>query len=579
MQNDSFLKKFQGRTELIGREGILGIMNNVHINVNDYKLKPKKQSNNIRKKSSSKNEYINHSTEISKEFNKNKSITPRLRNFSMSVKLPNNNGIIKNNIKNNNNNNLKDSIKNNKNDKKNIYISQKELNNKNDKRRISNTINLNNSGIKNKILEHKNKVEEKPIKLFKSFDQKSLNKNITPNKKNNQSLNYKKISPEIIKRDKNKNTNNLNINQSQNINKNNLNYNKLRTSKDIKLPKIVPLSAKHKNQNKNILYKNFNLDKSYDKLDSPTPDFKNNKRNKSYDTEKRGKSLKEALIKNNMINKKEKKNNSQENSFSLPKINSKEFNSNKNNNYFKIRINKKNINQNENNRVLNNIKNDFLLLDSIKNKKNNLYNQNLNERKYINNNINNNSKIINKRDKIKNKFNYENNYENNYLNNNINRINYENNNNNSYNIDNNYEMNNINNNSYNINSMKDLSNYNNNNKNNNNIYKQYNRNNNIYNNVNNNRNYYNNEPIFELNGVKKAHTSFDLPPLLPGLKEKLDIINEEDEEDNKYITDFNVKNSFSGGNLNTLEILMKQRMDFQNKIPNNSRFKLKKIEE
>ena len=575
MQNDSFLKKFQGRTELIGREGILGIMNNVHINVNDYKLKPKKQSNNIRKKSSSKNEYINHSTEISKEFNKNKSNTPRLRNFSMSVKLPNNNGIIKNNIKNNNNNNLKDSIKNNKNDRKNIYISQKELNNKNDKRRISNTINLNNSGIKNKILEHKNKVEEKPIKLFKSFDQKSLNKNITPNKKNNQSLNYKKISPEIIKRDKNKNTNNLNINQSQNINKNNLNNNKLRTSKDIKLPKIVPLSAKHKNQNKNILYKNFNLDKSYDKLDSPTPDFKNNKRNKSYDTEKRGKSLKEALIKNNMINKKEKKNNSQENSFSLPKINSKEFNSNKNNNYFKIRINKKNINQNENNRVLNNIKNDFLLLDSIKNKKNNLYNQNLNERKYINNNINNNSKIINKRDKNKNKFNYENNYSNN----NINRINYENNNNNSYNIDNNYEMNNINNNSYNINSMKDLNNYNNNIKNNNNIYKQYNRNNNIYNNVNNNRNYYNNESIFELNGVKKAHTSFDLPPLLPGLKEKLDIINEEDEEDNKYITDFNVKNSFSGGNLNTLEILMKQRMDFQNKIPNNSRFKLKKIEE
>jgi len=50
MDNNSFLKKFQGRTELIGKEGLLGVMNNVHINVNDYKYNQKpKKTNKIAK--------------------------------------------------------------------------------------------------------------------------------------------------------------------------------------------------------------------------------------------------------------------------------------------------------------------------------------------------------------------------------------------------------------------------------------------------------------------------------------------------------------------------------------------------
>ena len=31
MDNNSFLNKFKGRTELVGKEGLLGIMNNLHI--------------------------------------------------------------------------------------------------------------------------------------------------------------------------------------------------------------------------------------------------------------------------------------------------------------------------------------------------------------------------------------------------------------------------------------------------------------------------------------------------------------------------------------------------------------------
>ena len=75
----------------------------------------------------------------------------------------------------------------------------------------------------------------------------------------------------------------------------------------------------------------------------------------------------------------------------------------------------------------------------------------------------------------------------------------------------------------------------------------------------------------------KPHTSFDYPQNIPKIKNKLDIINEENEEDNnKYITDVKFNNSIDKKeNLNSLEILMKQRAHFQNKIPDDSRFKIK----
>ena len=74
----------------------------------------------------------------------------------------------------------------------------------------------------------------------------------------------------------------------------------------------------------------------------------------------------------------------------------------------------------------------------------------------------------------------------------------------------------------------------------------------------------------------KPHASFDAPLNIPKLKNKLDIIHEESEDDNKYLTDVKLNNSFENQeNMNSLEILMKQRARFQTKIPNNSRFKLK----
>ena len=58
MENDSFLKKFLGRIEVIGRGGLLDIMQIVHINVNDYQIKVKKTKIKTGKKSVSKKRNI-----------------------------------------------------------------------------------------------------------------------------------------------------------------------------------------------------------------------------------------------------------------------------------------------------------------------------------------------------------------------------------------------------------------------------------------------------------------------------------------------------------------------------------------
>jgi hypothetical protein len=71
-------------------------MNNVHINVNDYKYnyihnqKTKKQSKQINlnvKKQNIKDQYHYITSEISKEFNQNKNFIPQLKS---SIKLSNN---------------------------------------------------------------------------------------------------------------------------------------------------------------------------------------------------------------------------------------------------------------------------------------------------------------------------------------------------------------------------------------------------------------------------------------------------------------------------------------------------------
>jgi hypothetical protein len=543
-------------------------MNNVHINVNDYKIKNKKQKNsNIkgRRKASLKDEYHYIKSEISKEFNENKNFIPQLKSFSSSSKnIDNKDNMNKNNKSINSKNNLKE--ENNKKSNNHLAINIKNKNNENKKKNNNNNFDIKET--KGKVSNHVNKSKEKPVKIYK-YPEQNKEKPVNQKQSKNQNINNNK--KEINKNDNNR------IKSPEN-NKNSFNNNKLKESRsknninknNIKLPPIIPNSASPKTIKKNFISKSqkLNINKNYKRLNTFTPALKINNINNDTSEKKSG-SLKEIIAKK-MKNKKIQ----YDNSLSLPRliINTQKDYSPKqsitqSNDYSKRNNNNKI--QNNYGNVLENIKKDFLLLDSIKNRANTDRNNKKINYQIGNNSVNNTENNI----KLINSDLFDNNKINNFSNRNIE------NNDNNYIVNNSHTYDKMN--SYNsINSKFNLYNRNNNNNempflNDLNVLNNNNSVSNRYNNMNNN-DFIDKEISLGSSERKKPHTSFDIPPVLPGLKKKLDIISEEEEDDNKYITDLNMNNNFgSAGNLNTLEILMKQRMVFQNKMPNNSRFKLK----
>ena len=489
MKENSFLKKFKGRMEQIGKNGYKEIFNNVHINIVDYiknSQKVKKNKRKVDKEGQMK-------SEINKDLNKNNNYTPHSKNQTLSPKKNRSEEFVKfnniNNIQYNNNN-------------KNIF------------------------NIKSKIENNKNKTKEKekPVKLLKNI--------IINNKKNNKE-NNKSIQKQNMKDNINTNIKNNKINSKEKINNKINKSNNLQNSIKLKknLPKIPQMmNSPKKNINSNLLIKNpiIFLNKSQKRAISHTPKLKdinisnsqiiNDKLKRSYNI---GLNQEKRDLKNYALNKQ----------YNLPKIDNqpkklKEIENDKNIKLFTKQKNK----------ILNSIKNDFLMLDSLKNKSLIVGNNKLmEENKYYKNNKNNQDNQIN---------------------------NYNNNNKNTINKKLNYYINSNDSNDIKIKIDTD-------NKNSRNYYQ-----NNLYN-INENIN--SKEEI--LPGVseeKKPHTSFDYPQNIPKLKNKLDVIHEENEDDNKYITDVKFNNSLeSKENLNSLEILMKQRAHFQNKMPNDSRFKLK----
>ena len=487
MKTDEFLKKFEGRTEQIGRNGYSDIMNNVHINIVDYIPKPKK----VKIPKVKEDKYGHIKSEVSTEFNKNINFIPKTKISPKKNKTEEIEKIDNNIIKNNKNNNM-------------------------------NRFNIKNNISNNKS---KSKEKEKPIKLLKNIKLNIINRNdkrknfgdLQFSNREDSSKNKKRVfSTENNKNkliDSKKRSNSINLNR--------------------KLPIISHTPSSQKNpQNINITN---NLKKNHDKnpkrVNTFTPNFNNiinnvnqkisnnnlkNPYNKGANTENTN--LKKYIIKRE---------------YYLPRIdkNANKMNYIENDKSIKLYNKQKNL-------ILNNIKKDFLMLDSIKNKSNNL----------------------SKSQKLE-----ENNF---------------------YKNDNNMSLDNkINN--YNNNKKKNLNNYSIDYLKNSNDY--INKNNQNESNINNSRNLYQNDfnkyndridsnndfSSFKIE-EKKPHTSFDYPKKIPKLKNKLDIIDEENEEENKYITDVKFNNNFENKeNLNSLEILMKQRAHFQNKMPNDSRFKIK----
>ena len=539
MDNDSFLKKFQGRTETIGKEGLLGVMNNVHINVNDYKYnyihnqKTKKQAKQINlnvKKQNIKDQYHYITSEISKEFNQNKNFIPQLKS---SIKLSNNKENNKNSY-----NNSPNKIKNKDdiNGSNNIIPQKRNIKKSNEK----------NLALENRINRHINKTIEKPIKLFNSLDQKIYN-----SPKKYQSQNHLLEKPNKIPNNELKK--NSIVIEKNNIRRNLSSRNKeLNIKNNMKLPKIASQSKQQENYNTNNNYKS-NINKYLEKKNTLNPKINNKIRDKFnfQNSEERPRSLKSAIKGKINDNKNKNKHNtfqgeSISNKIRLPKINLFRSNNTSSKNILKKNNNIKFLTPNiNNNEALNNIKRDFMMLDSLKNNGKILKSKAFKEKNSQSNNINNFNKIVNN----KNINRVSNSYENDINN-------YNNNLNNPYNDS--YIINNLNN--YDMtNNMKYI----------------YNSDNNLIN-SGNNINYYqfnNNEQFYDNHSENRANTSFERPQKLRGLNNRLDIINEEEED--RYITGFKNNNFNDNQNFNSLEILMNQRRNYQNRLPTNSRFKIK----
>ena len=535
MDNDSFLKKFQGRTETIGKEGLLGVMNNVHINVNDYKYnyihnqKTKKQAKQINlnvKKQNIKDQYHYITSEISKEFNQNKNFIPQLKS---SIKLSNNKENNKNSY-----NNSPNKIKNKDdiNGSNNIIPQKRNIKKSNEK----------NLALENRINRHINKAIEKPIKLFNSLDQKIYN-----SPKKYQSQNHLLEKPNKIPNNELKK--NSIVIEKNNIRRNLSSRNKeLNIKNNMKLPKIASQSKQQENYNTNNNYKS-NINKYLEKKNTLNPNINNKIRDKFnfQNSEERPRSLKSAIKGKINDNKNKNKHNtfqgeSISNKIRLPKINLYRSNNTSSKNMLKknnnIKFHTPNINNNE---ALNNIKRDFMMLDSLKNNGKILKSKTFKEKNSQSNNINNFNKIVNNKNINRVSNSYENDIDN-----------YNNNLNNPYNDS--YIINNLNN--YDMtNNMKYI----------------YNSDNNLIN-SGNNINYYqfnNNEQFYDNHSENRANTSFERPQKLRGLNNRLDIINEEEED--RYITGFKNNNFNDNQNFNSLEILMNQRRNYQNRLPTNSR--------
>ena len=404
MDNNSFLRKFKGRTEIIGKTGLLPIMDNLHMNIIGYRPKQKKNlSIKLKNKRILDNDYSYVSSIVKEEFNKNIDFVPQLK--------------------------------------------------------ISTSNNSNLTNLINK------KSTKNPLKLYKIVEQDNNEKKVV-----------------------------------RNINTN------IDNNKSMKLPLI---NHKDKTIEKNILRKEnkLNVIKSYDKKNAFT--LKNKFLNQDAPLK-----IKKNILKNN---RNYRKINNQQNSFDIKKnysLSSRNIFEKNNSKNDIINI------QNNYNNILNKIKNDFLLLDSIKTRINKLQRNN----SYLDNK--NNIQLIDKKSP------YE-----------LNDYNIYNNENKNISTEKDNNLLNIKINNSLLNKTK----------------------NNTIDDNSNKINYYK-----EMNKLENEEINFSDNIRKIGLNEKYKI---REEISNKNIIN-NINKNNSEKNDNFLEKLMKQRLNYQNKIPDNSIFKI-----
>ena len=253
MDNNSFLKKFEGRIETIGKSGINGIGENLNININDNKPESKKPLN---EKLNNLDYNFNHISSIVKEeFNKNKSFIPKFKRIKRS------NSQTKNNYNQKSENPIK-LIKFIETDVNKVKENVHKVN-------INNKLDKDNKSIKLPLISSQSKTEEKSI----------LNKNTKlKNIKNYESKNLELIK--LLKRDKP-----IKIKKNYyNEIKPKINYSFQEKNKFKEIYSIFNNKNNKSLSNRNILKQNnsksdiiINKEKSYNNLFNSYLEYRNNK--------------------------------------------------------------------------------------------------------------------------------------------------------------------------------------------------------------------------------------------------------------------------------------------------------------
>ena len=174
MDNSLFLKKYRRSSELVGKEGPIGILNNLRTNITGFKptrIKKMKQQ----KKPEYELDYNYISSVVKEDFNKNKHFIPQLNVLLNPMKYKNNQIYAYNCIKSKDNNYY------NEENNKLVYNNSEINNNKVNKERIVNNskkINNDNKNIKQKNLKNLlNYNQNKKVLLNTNHDSKNNNNN------------------------------------------------------------------------------------------------------------------------------------------------------------------------------------------------------------------------------------------------------------------------------------------------------------------------------------------------------------------------------------------------------------------
>ena len=258
MDNNKFLKKYKGSCELVGKEGPLAILNNLHTNIIGYKPIIIKKRKKVKNKEP---DYSYVQSIVKDDFNQNINYNPQLNNLLIGGRLRNNNFMYINVVKSkgNNKNEENKNFLDNSNFNKDLIRKKNKSGTVNIKPKYINKLNNDNENTNQKKL-YKSKsnltnfnIDSKEILPLIKLRQQNKNQ-ITPSKDLNKKSTNKKIFTPILKR------------QNQRINRNNFSLNRIIFNNEELLKRnksTINIRSSNNNIFPNNIINNMNNDENY----------------------------------------------------------------------------------------------------------------------------------------------------------------------------------------------------------------------------------------------------------------------------------------------------------------------------